>query len=366
MFARRRRCETRLVAVISVRRVLVRSALALLVLFLTASVDAATSVAQRGPVVLHAQWRLVATHPRYVAASDRYVAVIKEDGDPDASRITLTDEQTRRTQVLSVPGCSQAMNLVFGGPWLMVPCASSSYELYNLNSRRWVTVTASQQLCQPLCAAEGVGGHWVKFSTVDGCVAHCIPAHYLQDIDTAEVRSDPATPGGLVYDDLSAASGSRPLCSPLRYPRAVPAEAGVPGRWELGTVTFEGRFALTAGSYHTSDGIVPIYRLRRCGAPLDLRIPAITPPGPVISSSAVLWQPTNTRLAGRFLPSLQPFTIAHLPPRAGPSEPVILAGLSQCTVYVTTGSKLWAAPLPRDCAARIKPSAAEASGSAGE
>jgi hypothetical protein len=323
----------------------------LLAFVLLAALCASAAARQHRPVALHLRWRLVTTEPGYVAASDRYVAIIRDRGPDAVSPITLIDEQKRAQQTLTPAGCARPTSPMFGGSYLLVVCAYGSYGLFDIASGQWVTVKAS---CPSdwNCGPAGIGRYWLKLAGGPVCSEHCTTSYLLQDLRTGAVKHDSATPGGRIYDDLSVPSGSRLLCSPLRYPRVLDDA----GHWELGQVTFEGPFAFTTGNQYTSrQGLTPVYRLRRCGSRLDLQMPPSNPPTPLVSSRAVIWQDGATglgdrpaRLAGRFLPSLEPFTAVGSPLPKNPYSRVLLAALSRRTIYMRADTgEMWEASVPR-------------------
>jgi hypothetical protein len=256
---------------------------------------------------------------------------------------------------------------IFGGPWLMFSCGPDAYVLYDLANDQWVSFTPSSQcgysptLGQGACGVIAVGSGWVKLGATDGaCIEHCGEARYLQNIQTGDFQPDLVTPGGTSFDDLNAASGSSPLCSPLRYPSSLNPGTGAS---QPGSLTFYGHFALAAGDiYNPVAGLVTAYHLQRCGTRLSLAIdtnpyypgpsPGVFAP-PVASSRAVIWVRTSDgALVGRFFPSLQRFMIrvpaGWISGRSRRPHAVMPVALSQHTIYVTTfpSNQLWAAALP--------------------
>jgi hypothetical protein len=161
------------------------------------------------------------------------------------------------------------------------------------------------------------------------------PHYYLQNIATGQFKRDPATPGGRVFDDLNAPSGSGRLCSPLRYPHI--ADPHFTSFWYLGSLTFFGKFAFEYG-----DGPIPgspIYQLARCGTKLHLS--AYTQP--VVSSSAFIVSPNGIDMRGWFLPSMRRFTI-----KPGLPDYTDVVALDGRTLYVRTRyfGQLWETTLP--------------------
>jgi hypothetical protein len=198
-----------------------------------------------------------------------------------------------------------------------------------------------------------VGRYWIKIDTDGGpaCGDHCGINYVLQNIATGEFKADPVTPGGRTFDDLSSASGSVPLCAPLRYPRFYD---GADQRWEPGHLAFDGEFAIAGSEIATGWPST----LERCHSHVKLSEfeNASADSVALLSSRAMVWTyrilhppRVSSRLAGFFLPSLQRFTAALPPPLHGRNVGVVVA-LSKRTVYATraygTTQQLWAAPLP--------------------
>jgi hypothetical protein len=278
------------------------------------------------PVVLTPKWRVV-PGSKYdsAVATDRYVAIFRA-APASNGLLTLIDEQTGKRKTLSIPSCSTDWYAqpTFGGGWLMVGC-----DLYDLTTNQWASLQLSPQCAE--CEPIGVGRDWLKLVDTGNDPAHNPPSFYLQNIASGQLINDPATPGGTVYDDLSAPSGSSPLCSPLRYP----TDRASYGSW-LGTLTFYGsgprRFALAIGNGSS--------RLRRCGSSLSL------PAGSVVSSRASFFGGRDGVLDGRLLPGLQPYALRATPPD-GQQNPASPAAVTARTIYVEAeDGRLYSAPLP--------------------
>jgi hypothetical protein len=335
-------------------------AVAALALLLVAPTASASGKTPAKPALLKLKWRLVTrTDPGglgAVAASDRYVAVV-HGVYGRAAHLMLIDDQTARREALSPPDCPKLQAYVspmFGGPWLLVTCSPvnsspPTYELYNLNTGRWTPFRVFSQ-CLAGCQAVDVGRYWVKFVNNEGIFTYGPSDYYLQSISTGQVERDPAAPGGTIFDDLNAPSGSEPLCRPLRYPSRGDPHGG-PVRY-LGALSFHGQFALTSPYYSNdaSAGTSP-YRLRRCGSQLHQFIwngyethPPISP-RPVASSRAVVTTEDGLTLHGWYLPSLRRFTI-----RPALNNYVQPVALTKRTIYVSTAARyhdrVWAATLP--------------------
>jgi hypothetical protein len=334
----------------------IRLVVAVWVLVLWVPSASATAKAPPKPVLLTLKWRLVMRAPQHglgaVGASDRYVAIV-HGVYGGAAHLMLIDDQTGRRKNLSPPVCPNINSPTFGGPWLLVTCSPGfnstppTYELYNLHTGRWTPFRVSSQ-CQGSCQAVAVGRYWVKILTDEGIPTYGPSDYYLQNISTGLFERDPAAPGGTIFDDLDAPSGSVPLCRPLRYP-SVGDPHGGPIRY-LGALRFYGQFALTAPYYTDYQG-TSAYRLRRCGSKLNQFIwngyethPPISPQ-PVASSRAAITTEDGVTLHGWYLPTLRRFTIR--PTLNAHAQPV---GLTKRKIYVSTATQdhnwLWAATLP--------------------
>jgi hypothetical protein len=325
--------------------------LAILALLAVGLVDAPFAAAKQssGPVVLQPKWTLVALSlGESTATSDRYVAKF------DGQRLTLTDQQTGRRTTLVPPNCPSTSSspLLFGGPWLMVGC-----DLYNLNSRQWTSFQISSQ-CPGAdgCTVVGVGRYWVKIMSNNYDGPYDFYDFYLQNISTGQFVHDPSSPGGTVFDDSNAPSGSSPLCPPLRYPTGQ----GPHGVSELGGLSFYGpgpnQYALTHEGPETVNGT---NRLRRCHSNLNLVLPNDSYGGaqPMATSDAVIDESQDGfAFHGWALPSLRRFTI-RWPRLLSCGEPVVLGALTKRTIYVGVDGRVYAAPIPtaRDLAHRDHP-----------
>jgi hypothetical protein len=320
--------------------VVVRLVVPVLALLLAAAPIASAS-AQK-PLVLKVKWRLVVgsdlLDAAYVMANDRYVTFQRGSSYP--GRLTLIDELTGRRKQLSGPGCPTPVPDTFGGPWLLVVCPGTAlvpgtYELYNLSNGSWVPFQVSPQ-CKFTCEPVAVGRYWWKLLTDEGIYPYGPSDYYLQNISTGQFERDPATPGGTVFDDLNAPSGSVPLCPPLRYPSVYPR-----GGPYLGSISFYGQFALTADE---PPGATSLYQLRRCGSRLNQSLSDSSDPylaAPVASSRAVITTHDGITLHGWFLPNLRRFTI-----RTALRDYVTPAAITDRTIYIFTHGQLWAATLP--------------------
>jgi hypothetical protein len=330
-------------------------------------------------LVLHLKWQVVARGSTAgAAANERYVAIVQAAGA--SVEIRLIDEQTGTRHTLTPRDCAAPDNEgppLFGGRWLMFSCGPEAYQLYDLASGQWRGFAPSPQCgySPPLkgtCTAVGVGSGWVKLVTSFGCDAHCRLFFYLQNILTGELIPDPITPGGTTLDDLNSASGSVPLCPPLRYPKTLDKLG-----WELGKLQFSGPFALAYGVVHPpSKRPITVYHLERCGSHLTLTLPeaelGVYGSPPLLSSRAVvslglhkdhcmkrpfgLACTSHYYLRGVYLGGLRRFTAA-LPRTTVPqySLPGQVVGLTRRRIYVEApypDGPLWAATLPTPARSR--------------
>jgi hypothetical protein len=334
----------------------------------------ARSAPARSPMqrslLLHLRWRLVTRELNSVATSDRYLALLTYP-DPqtpyDSGSVILQDQQTNTQRLVALPtACNPNRAPVgFGGPWLVVACGGPvGHWLYNLNSRGWEPVSPSPE-CPVFCDFVGVGRHWLKFTSDNGCSERCGNTYFLQNLQTGRAKPDPAKPGGRTLDDLNSTSGAIPLCPPLRYPTSQNVAAE---RQEPGTLQFSGQFALASGNvYSGSQGLTTFYHLERCRSRHVLVIEDAGGFAPFISSRAVvtlgvrkdhckkvslvLACTTHEYIRGVYLPSLRQFT-ASLPTTRVPQYSDVV-GLTRRTIYVQAdaggrvGGPLWAATLPQ-------------------
>ncbi len=329
--------------------------MAVLAVLLVAPIASAAASKPSKPLLLKAKWRRLvfrSGEPSGVAATDRYVAFSDwhaptGNGLPTPGPLLLIDEQTGRRKQVSGPDCASPSAMMFGGPWLLVVCPGTplvggTYQLYNLTNGQWTPFQVSPQ-CTGGCEPVGVGRYWVKIMIDEGIPERPPADYYLQNIATGQFEPDPATPGGTVFDDLGAPSGSAPLCPPLQYPSVYPYDYGA----YLGAVMFYGQFALTFGQKLQGPAYPgnQTWRLRRCRSNLNLVIGDITNPGgtPVASSRAVVMTRDRITLHGWFLPSLRRFTI-----RTALRDYVNLVAVTDRNIYIRTSDYLqvWAAPLP--------------------
>jgi hypothetical protein len=338
-------------------RAVVRILAAVLAVLLVAPIASAAASKPSQPLLLKVKWRRLVFRSGepggMVPATDRYVAFF-DWATPGP--LLLIDEQTGRRKQLSGPDCANPFAIAFGGPWLLVTCpgtplvpATYPYQLYNLTNGQWTPFQVSPQFqaspqCTGDCVPVAVGRYWVKMVTDEGILERPPADYYLQNIATGRFEPDPATPGGTVFDDLSAPSGAAPLCPPLRYPSVYPYDYGA----YLGAVMFYGPFAWTFGQKLQGPGNPgnQTWRLRRCRSNLNLVIGDTSNPSgtkPVASSRAVVMTRDGITLHGWFLPSLRRFAI-----RTALRDYVDPVAVTDRTIYIRTANygQLWAATLP--------------------
>jgi hypothetical protein len=307
------------------------------------------------PLVLDPNWRVVSNEFVNAAASDGYAAIV--NGYTSAGQLMLINERTGRQRMLSPPNCSPLgpadgliPGLIFGGRSLMVGCGNPglprfAYMLYDISARRWTPFTISPR-CPGSCRAVGIGRYWVKLLSNDEVMNYSPDVAYLQNIQTGQLKRDPITAGGRIFDDLSWPSGSRPLCSPLRYPSMLTHNGPQPG-----SLTFYGQFALVGD------------RLRRCHSRLNLRVTATVTSGglvlPTLASSRAVISSDGKTLKGWLLPSLRRLIIKPpaatqtlVPPQSlpGATNGVVPVAVSDRNIYVRPAygtQQVWAASLLR-------------------
>lgn len=232
-----------------------------------------------------------------------------------AVRLTLVDQRSGKRAALRPSKCSGGG--WFGGGWLGFSCYASSgipeVSLYDLSTRRWRTVPAepNETACGHelgvSCQIVALGRDWIQL--LAGLCDGCQSSYLLENIRTREVIDPPVTPGGRDGFALSAASGYRRLCSPLRYPASHGSQAGAA---TPGWLSFYGKVALVSGAAPAWGKSTFAY-LQRCGSSRRLKLP----PGAPLeltdslsgSSHVVVWRSGTRTLSGVFLPSLRKFRV---------------------------------------------------------
>jgi hypothetical protein len=236
------------------------------------------------------------------------------------------------------------------------------YDLYDLETSQWKLFTISSQCHYLGCQVAGIGRYWAEVDSPSLDPGHEPDQLYLQNIQTGAFQPEPVvTPGGRMFVDLNAPSGTSQLCAPLRYPQAY-FFRGEPG---VGELTFHGRFALTLGGPLTTLPYFGEYRLRRCGSNLNLPLGSSESSGPpLVSSRAVILipgTPTTNVVTGWLLPSLRRFA-AYVPaatrapctpgkyfnqgPPGGGVAPVAVTARKIYVKPVCGRQAIWAADLP--------------------
>jgi hypothetical protein len=283
-------------------------------------------------LTMHAQFRRL-RHAPYVLGSGRYVfaAALTQNSQQLG---TLRDEATGETSTVGPPpGCAGPTGPLptgpelMGGPWLLVDCSDTQInkiELYNLANATWTSVTpaasvqtycASASMSQ--CTPVAVGADWIEF---DETCYHCGDTYVFQNIRTGEVVHGSNSTN--YVNDLNSPSLTKPVCRPLRVPRA-------------GSLVFDGPFAISVG--RDSD------LLERCGKTWRQRIGPVALP--TEDPHAIVWQAegdssrSSDQLFGIRLPSLRRFVL-DLPAAAGSTTQVLLTGHG---LFVVAGDsdRLW-------------------------
>ena len=249
-----------------------------------------------------------------------------------------------------------------GPPWVVLSCPLTSdpngaydLELYSIADRTRQTLTPNpgvppqspvpeecgtagdspagvrglSSLPSFACAAPvAVGAYWIRW---DASCYHCADTYLFQNIQTGELRKDPAN--ATTFADLNSPALAHKTCSGVRLMRE---EVGYGMPW--GSLTPYGQFALAIG---TGSQGYPAAFLERCGTRMRRLLDSANL---ALASNprAIVWQTVPGWLRGLFLPSLQAFTI-RLPSGFGG-----WLGLTSGALYVTGGrdSTLWRTASP--------------------
>jgi hypothetical protein len=269
----------------------------------------------------------------------------------------LFDDLAHRRTTIARPGCAAAPGAQITGGVVAFNCSDTTIpqpELYEIASRSWRSVALSAALsdpcgpippglgCDVTSQLTGAGSRWLQFAQ-DNCPMseHCSSANVYQNIQTGAIARDPAVQGGHWIADLDSSRLARRICSPITVPEGFNIFTA-PGPGEL---TFEGQFALSAGS--GPRGGSQTY-LERCGARLHQLIEsnnAGQAAGSLAASPYVVaWQQSARNLNLEFLPSRRRFRV-DLPRSAAPV--VSELALTDNHLYVLDETnKLWITPLP--------------------
>ena len=203
-----------------------------------------------------------------------------------------------------------------------------------------VAVRGPRSLPASACAtADAVGAYWIRW---DASCYHCAATYLFQNIETGELRGDPAN--AMTFADLNSPALAHTTCSGVRLMR----DPDYPGMPPWGPLTPYGKFALAIG---TNSNYGADVFLERCGT--HMRRPLSSGndnwPGPPLAANSrvIVWQTDTGRLNGLFLPSLQAFTIT-LPSAIVKPAYVDSPALTSSALYVFDGrdSTLWRTASP--------------------
>jgi hypothetical protein len=301
-----------------------------------------------------------------VAAGGHYVFIVKGTyapyGPPPQQQFittgTLINERDGTRTHLVAPNCPGIGRAMFGGPWLMVECASSpdgapALAVYDLAAHSWQSITLDHTgnppggLCAFLlneeggCTPVGVGRFWIEFLVTayheaNSYVLQPIPAGPLDNV--AQVT--PQQPWAF---DLNSANGVQRLCRPLTYPSfSYPTVDGTSR--EPGWIETLGRFAVVADAFPAGGIEYSHAYLERCGHTTRIKLPG-NPGIAATTRDIAWWRPGH--VDGIRLPSLRRFsfkTPAGLGRKASTSGSPVVA-LSNTKVYIASGGTLWSAPV---------------------
>ena len=228
-------------------------------------------VAPAGRVVLRSSLHRIRTGVSRVWASGDYLlSTIRRADGTDA---VLINDRLGTTTGLDL-GCGVD---AFGPPWILMSCQQSSdpigvydLELYSIadGTRRTVTpnsgvppqypfpsecgtavdlpvaVRGPRSLPASACAtADAVGAYWIRW---DASCYHCAATYLFQNIQTGELRDDPAN--ATTFADLNSPALARETCSGVHLiPESLPNEPP----W--GPLTPDGEFALASGTHNWYD-----------------------------------------------------------------------------------------------------------------
>jgi hypothetical protein len=291
------------------------------------------------PPLVHLHWHQVASHVKGFAADDSYLVY------NTAAGITLVDQATHRTTELPHAACQGGRIAPgLGGPWLSgcpYPKPQSPYSpnasdtrLYNIPGHYWVTVPGPP--CSD-CFPQKVGSDWIKFIEPFN-LEYEAPGYRIQNISTGQTEADPAKAGAPFTLDLSSATGTSPLCPPLRDPVLIDGENGA---LEPADVTMLGQFALATIDFSGAD------LLERCNSRWRLWLP-----GDALGGSRLVvwnqeWLDPTSPVPGVLLPSARRFGF-DIPRRFHPGISELQGvAVSGRTIYVLGGrGTLWAARVP--------------------
>ncbi len=338
---------------------LVVVALAGVTLLVTRAGSHAAAPSTGPPIVLHGTFRPVRSGVYGVLASGDYV--LSTVGDGLAQGPVVTDDRTGVTTPL-YQGCYV---VGIGDPWLLMGCPEGAsgaggygLQLYSLPTEARQPVSDNPNLpfspCNdeflPCAFADGVGAQWIRF---DARCEQCQDRFYYENIETAQVRLDPAS--STTFADLDSSDLTRSTCSGVRV--LAQTRDGHPS-W--GSLTVYGSVALATGD--DAEGREAVY-LERCGTRTRRLLTTAPAPGtpPAVASSpqSIVWQSSPRALSGLLLPSLRPFTLPLPGPilaaedasaAGAPDGRVVQLALTSRALYVLDGDggRLWRTSAPRD------------------
>ena len=320
-----------------------------------------------GTRTLHLRFsRVMGSDVGAAVASRQYMLAV---GDYGAYRIfddangRSWNIDTRPCGNASVPGPTPGGPGMFGAPWVMFYCSRGGFALYNITNRRWHLIGTSNTGGQAFRDAADypfeVGARWIKL-TYPGdqdCGDHihfgCGVIYRYYNIQSRRFQSSPPMSSSSAID-LDSPSLVQPLCKPLLAP-------GMGLNGPAGIVDPLGKVALEFSSgdpQFLNNAALEVERgqwaVQRCGSSSTTSIDPLGPSqisGAITANqNAVVWSVIDDlsnwhgQIAGRFLPTLQPF-VASVPRSlaGGKGGPM----LDSTHMYVLTGrGALWRAPFP--------------------
>jgi hypothetical protein len=286
----------------------------------------------------------VTTDGRYVVLGGPYPATAET---PSTTTATLIDETTGTQTQVSYPGCSP---VALGDPGLLFGGCAPNYgttELYALPNGVWQTLNVGGIGWSPVA----IGADWIELQESCEELSHCTNSYEFLSLQTGQSARDPTNAG--TYADLNSPTLAQTVCKPLRVPKVAGDEGSVIYAAEPGSLTFYGKFAISAGGYGA-----PRF-LERCGSRLHRQIGALVGGFPALGANSrlVVWQSGPRQLRGLFLPRLRRFVIP-LPAKintldinGGTGFPGAIAASSR-HLYLLNSSenaayrRYWIAPLP--------------------
>jgi hypothetical protein len=327
--------------------------LILLMLLATAWVVVPASAQARSTrtraIVLHSRFKSL---PGAEMVSDqRYVFI--RGGSYRTGSGALIDGRTGRDTPISEPGCTPA---ALGQPWVAFTCGTPSaltYRLYNITTRQTTALDSSPDLGYQACTSNclpiaAVGRDWIAFEAPPAD-EHELPTFVFQNLQTGQaVTHDPTS--ATTTTNLDSPNLTAAICSPLRVPAI---SNGYSSGW--GSLTFDAGYAISSGGgaylercrtrlHKRLTFTIPNYHSSYQDGCAHLACPLAANP------HAIIWASASDRLAGIFLPSLQPFTIPLPAKVQGASEEASVSyqlALTPRTLYLHSGAgHIWSIPAP--------------------